>query len=175
MSQNESLITAYNNYYYVTMPTFNSSAIAGFPPEAQAVFSELTANISYIEDIAADLKMPPDRVFQILSQMESMGIVTHGDAVSGFSGMMISGSAKNTMSQESLGIGSLFSVDRIAPVLSSSEEIQRMGQAEDEVMSRQAAASVSPIMTASAPQIVNNAPEISVNVPPIVGTGEKSA
>lgn len=167
----DTLVTAYNNYYYPTMPVFNSSAIAGFPTEVQAVFTKLFQNINYIEDIATDLQMYPDKVFQILTQLEGLGLVAHGYGVSGRSGVMFAGDTNNDMlSPRSLDLSGLFDVERTFPVLNSSAEIEEMGQAEDKVMEQQAAKNQyqSPVVY-SPPQIVAASPTINAEVPPIIG------
>jgi len=128
-------LAALNDVYYITMPTFNESAIAGAPVEIQAVFKQLTEGGTTIEDISAEIAkenpnsgVTPEIVFQILTQLEQSGLVSHSDAVSGYNGMIISNSANNVLNVDS----SLVNSDKVFPVLNSSQAIAELGQREDQ-------------------------------------------
>lgn len=185
---NQEFLAALNNVYYISMPTFNDSSMMGYPPEVQSVFRQLIKGGSAIEDIAADIAaeaksetevLAPEVIFQILTALEQTGLVTHSDAVSGYNGMMISNSADDVLSTDSVTLGNMFSPDKVAPVLNSSQAIATMGDREDQILVNNysdnplsSAGNVvlsvsSPPIFASDPRINTSTPAISASVPPI--------
>jgi hypothetical protein len=170
-------LAALNDVYYIAMPMFNESAIAGAPAELKAVFQQLSDGGSTIDDIAAGIAtenpnsgVTPEIVYQILIQLEQSGLVAHSDAVSGYNGMIISNSANNVLGADSLILGNMFSPERVAPVLSSSQSIAELGAREDQAIINSQnplvnAANVP--LSASSPEIMVSDPNIAVSNPPI--------
>ena len=172
-------LAALNDIYYITMPIFNESAVAGAPAELKAVFQQLSEGGSTIDDITAGIAgdnpnsgVTPEIVYQILSQLEQAGLVAHSDAVSGYKGMIISNSANNVLNID----GSIMGSDKVTPVLSSSQAIADLGAREDQNI----IASQNPLLSAanvpltvsspniaSDPNIVASNPQIGSAVPPI--------
>jgi hypothetical protein len=186
-------LAALNNVYYISMPMFNESAIAGSPAEYQAVFKQLSDGGSTIEDITSEIAVAnpnsgvtPEIVFQILTQLEQSGLVAHSDAVSGYSGMIISNSANNVLSTDSLALGNMFSNERLSPVLNSSKAITELGNKEDkrlvdyQTKSPLSADNIplsasSPEIAVSEPKIAVSDPQLSSSVPPISSSPEIKA
>ena len=173
-------LAALNDVYYISMPMFNESSIAGAPAELQVVFKQLSDGGTTIDDIAAGIAtenpnsgVTPEIVYQILTQLEQAGLVARSDAVSGYNGMIISNSANNVLSSDSLTLGNMFSPERVSPVLSSSQSIAELGAKEDQAIINSqnplvSAANVS--LSASAPEIVVSDPNISVSNPQLGST-----
>lgn len=166
-------LAALNDVYYIAMPMFNDSAIAGAPAEMKAVFQQLSDGGSSIDDITAGIAtdnpnsgVTPEIVYQILIQLEQSGLVAHSDAVSGYNGMMISNSANNVLGSDSLTLGNMFSPDRVSPVLSSSQSIADLGAREDQTIIE----SQNPLVNAANVQLTTSSPEITVSDPQLGST-----
>ena len=173
-------LAALNDIYYIAMPMFNESAVAGAPAELKAVFQQLSDGGSTIDDITAGIAaqnpnsgVTPEIVYQILTQLEQAGLVAHSDAVSGYNGMIISKSADDVLGPNSLTLGSMFSSDRVSPVLNSSQAIGDLGKREDQnvINSQNPLVSAANVpLQASSPQIMVSDPNISVSNPPLGST-----
>lgn len=190
----QELLAALNNIYYISMPMFNESAIAGAPAEVKAVFNRLVDGGSTIDDITAEIAasdpksgVTPEAVYQLLTQLEQAGLVSHSEAVSGYNGMIISNSANNVLSSDSMSLGNMFSPERISPVLSSSQAIAELGAREDQAIINYQnpnplanAANVqltasTPEISVSDPNLMISSPQIDVDVPPVSSSPEIKA
>ena len=176
----EEFLAALNDIYYIAMPMFNESAVAGAPAEVKAVFQQLSDGGSTVDDITAGIAtenpnsgVTPEIVYQILTQLEQSGLVAHSDAVSGYNGMIISKSANDVLGPNSLTLGSMFNPERVSPVLNSSQAITDLGSREDQnvINSQSPLVSVTDApLTASSPQIAVSDPNIPVSVPQLGST-----
>jgi hypothetical protein len=179
-------LAALNNIYYIAMPTFNESTIAGAPAEIQAVFRQMYSGGSTIDDITAGIAtenpnsgVTPEIVFQVLTQFEQAGLIAHSDSVSGYSGMMVSTSGSPTPvasppnpaafslpNTNALTVGDMFSPDRVSPILNSSQAIEEMGRKEDQDIINAQMQTNNPIFSVNVPLTVNS-PELMASSPNI--------
>jgi hypothetical protein len=130
------------------MFAIDASTMDQFPVEVRSVLKQIReGGDSTIEDISSGIAtnaksanevLSPEVVFQILTQLEQINLVSHADSVSGFSGLMLSNTAidraKSQYGQSLSNLPSLesmFSAEKLTPVLDSSTAISELGAAED--------------------------------------------